>query len=162
MEIRRVSYSNFEDTKRFCNDNQIKCFKEFLDKGYKGYFAYIDNLCVGRLWLFTNSDRTYLNDFVLYKLRKNELYEAWVETDENYRGRGVYLALSTYALHENREYNVLATVKPDNRVSTAAHIKSGYHIYTKYLLIKFKKIKISIGYRYSGIFRLRIKIGDYV
>ena len=162
VEIKKVSYSNVEDAKRFCNDNQIKCFKEFIDKGHKGYFAYVNNLCVGRVWFFTNSDRTYLSDFVLYRLKKNELFAAWGEIDENYRGQGVYLALSTYALNDNKQHDVIAAIKHDNKASIAANIKSGYHIYIKYLLIKINKIKISIEYKYSGFFRLKIKFGDYV
>lgn len=160
--VKPVSISNVNDAKGFCSESQIKSFEAFLEKGYKGYFAYVDNVCVSRIWIFTDSDRAYLNDRVIYKLRQNELYEGWGETDKNYRRRGIYNVLKNYALKDNIGYDVLATIDHDNKASLNANEKCGFHIYRKYFMITIGRLKVSIIRSYEGFFRLKIKLGSYV
>ena len=160
--IKPVSLSNINDAKGFCSESQIKSFEAFVEKGYKGYFAYVDGVCVSRIWIFTDSDRAYLNDRVIYRLRPNELYEGWGETDFNYRRRGIYNDLKNYALKDNIGYDVLATIDHDNKASLKANIKCGFHIYRKYLMVTIGRLKVSIIHSYEGFFRLKIKIGSYV
>lgn len=160
--VRPVSPSNVNDAEGFCSESQIKSFEAFLEKGYKGYFAYVDNVCVSRIWVFTDSDRAYLNDRVVYKLRPNELYQGWAETDPNYRKRGIFLSLQNYAFKDNQDYDILATIDYDNKASLNANIKCGYHIYRKYFMITIGRLKVSIIHSYEGFFRLKIKLGSYV
>lgn len=158
--IKKVNFNNIEDARWFNSEAQMKSFYDFIDKGYRGYYAYIDGVCVSRLWVFSNSDSTFLNDYFLYKLKSDEVYVSWGLTDSQYRNMGVFQKISAYILEDNVGKKVLGSVNPLNSVSLKLHENLGYYIFGKYFLIKFLRLRLSI--RYGGTSSFRINIGYYV
>ena len=54
IKICHVNYDNINDALSFQSKQYIKCFKEFLDNGDIGYYAYLGGECVHRTWTKSN------------------------------------------------------------------------------------------------------------
>lgn len=162
LKVEKVTYENLNDAARFNSGEELVEFKNFLDKGYKGYYCYYDNICIHRVWLFTDSARTIVSDGFLYNLNNNEYWIAWVETDRYYRGMGAFLTSLQFILKDNPNKIILGTVNPKNSISLKVFTKCGFYEFKKYIFIKISRFKMIVQYRRYNKVSFNVKFGSNV
>lgn len=162
LTVKLINLNNVNDAEWFNDATQIETFKKFLEKKYIGFYCYKEDLCVHRLWLFNNSDRTYLNQEFIYKIKVNEMFVAWVETSEKYRKTGAFSKTINFVINSIQNKTFIASIDANNTKSINAFLKNGFGIYKKFLLLKFYKIKLSIQYKQDNKFCLKCKLGSIV
>lgn len=161
FNINLVDCNNLNDAKWFNDIKQIETFKHFLEKNYIGFYCYFKSKCIHRLWIFTDSDRTYLNQYFIYPL-KNEFFIAWVETASEYRKLGAFNQTINYVTHYFPNKDFIAAIDSKNYKSLKAFLTNGFKIYKSFLLIKFFRLKLSILYKKNNTICFKPNIGTKV
>ncbi|HON18881.1 MAG TPA: hypothetical protein PK990_06900 [Salinivirgaceae bacterium] len=161
FDIREICHENIADAAWFNTPEQLDCFHQFLENGYKGYFVYIEGEVAHRIWIFTDSKRSILAEGFVYKIEPNVIV-AWVLTSEKYRGKGIYPHMLAYLKSVFRPKFIYGVVEPENFTSIKGFLKTGFEIYQKFVLIRFYRIKLWVQYQKQGKLSFRLGIGSVV
>jgi len=68
----------------------LQTFKDFLNSGDQGYYAYVNNKCVHRSWIQFGEKEISLHPFFKKKIKADEAYIHYSETAPGHRGQNVY------------------------------------------------------------------------
>lgn len=135
IEVRRICAENVFDGKEFNTEEEIDTFKQFIEQGHIGYYAYYEGVCACRVWVLTNKDRCLVGDGFIYDLKENEYFVAWVYTHNEYRGLGLYPYILKYALASHPNIIFKAHTDTNNKKALNAVKKAGFETVARYILI---------------------------
>jgi hypothetical protein len=163
FSVQKISLENIMDSSSFNDENTILKFKEFLMHGHMGFYCYLNQECILRLWFFNKSDVAFVGRHFLYILDNSEYFFGWSETKENSRGKGAYPFTLYTVLKELKNERVTAFISNDNLSSLNGVKKAGFEVARKFYLIKISKIKLQIEYyRMNRKLFFSIRIGHKI
>ena len=144
-KIKPATYDNLNDVLNFQASHYLKSFKDFLDDGDKGYFAYIDDKCVHRSWTKTNMQTVYLHPLIPMKLQKDDVFIHWCETAETARGNKIYpYVLSEIAKTFANKKRILICVNERNQPSIKGVKSAGFvpiEVHKLFILCGIKRVR---------------------
>ena len=143
--VSNVNVNNILDILSFQDESYIKIFTNFLDLKDTGYYAYLDQRCVHRTWVKSKEQIIYIHKFYKYKLKRNEIFIHYCETDNRIRGKGIYPHVLTEIIKNNTKKDILISVTKNNIPSIKGIEKVGFK--------ELKRIKIIV---FFGIRRVII------
>lgn len=141
LKIEKVSLTNINDALTFQSENQINYFKQLLTKGNIGFYAYVNDVCVNRNWVQTK-ELINISPFIQEILPKGYIYIHAVETDKNYRGKGIQTTLIKFIINEFYNKKILIAINQNNLPSLTTVRKNNFEIVRKY------KILIILGFKF--------------
>ena len=115
LKIENVSLTNINDALTFQSENQINYFKHLLTKDNIGFYTYINNICVNRNWVQTKGIIN-ISPFVQETLSEGYVYIHAVETDKNYRGKGIQTTLIKFIINEFYNKKILISINQNNLI----------------------------------------------
>ena len=127
IKICHVNYDNINDALSFQSKQYIKCFKEFLDNGDIGYYAYLGGECVHRTWTKSNGVAA-IHAFYTIPLSSNQIFIHWCETASSARGHSIYPKVLHRVCNEHPSYEILIAVNENNLASRRGVEKAGFII----------------------------------
>lgn len=161
FKIVPVTFQNVEDAEWFNSPDLIKAFKFFLTKGYQGYYVFINGKCAHRIWIFNDSERTYLGDMFKFDIG-NELMVAWGLTSKEFRGKGIYQAVLSFLIQKYPGQYIYGAVEPKNLISLKGLLNNGFTIHKQLLLIRVWRIKLWVQYKKEGRISINFGFGGMV
>jgi hypothetical protein len=126
IKIEKVTPENVEDAKSFQSENYISSFKNFLKKGFTGYYAYKDGVCVHRSWVF--EQKMQIHSLVTEPLLENQVYIAWCETAAFARGLGIYPQVLSRIVQDYSDKQIFIAVNKNNAASIRGIEKAGFEL----------------------------------
>lgn len=145
LKIEKVSLANINDALTFQSENQINYFKQLLAKNNIGFYAYVNDVCVNRNWVQTKGIIN-ISPFVQEILHEGYIYIHAVETDKNYRGKGIQTTIIKFIINEFYNKKVLIAINQNNLPSLRTVRKNNFQVIRKYdilIIFGFKLIKKS-------------------
>lgn len=145
LKIEKVSLANINDALTFQSENQINYFKQLLTKDNIGFYAYVNDVCVNRNWVQTKGIIN-ISPFVQEILQEGYIYIHAVETDKNYRGKGIQTTIIKFIINEFYNKKVLIAINQNNLPSLTTVRKNNFQVIRKYdilVIFGFKLIKKS-------------------
>lgn len=124
--IKNATFENLKDILYFQNKKYINIFKDFLNKGDKGYFAYIDNNCIHRSWIKSDNQIVYPHWALPYNLKDNEVFIHYCETAPEARGQNIYSHVLSHVANIFKDKNILISVNKNNISSIKGVAKVGF------------------------------------
>lgn len=144
-KIVQANYDNLVDILTFQDSKYLKIFKNFLDNGDKGYFAYLNGKCVHRSWAqFGEKEVTLLAPFIKRKIKQNEAYIHYCETAPEARGKNIYPAVLSRIVNDFKDKykNIYISTNIKNIASRRGIEKAGFKEIEKIRIIVILGIKI--------------------
>ena len=141
LKIEKVSLTNINDALTFQSENQINYFKQLLTKGNIGFYAYVNDVCVNRNWVQIKG-LINISPFIQEILPKGYIYIHAVETDKNYRGKGIQTILIKFIINEFYNKKILIAINQNNLPSLTTVRKNNFEIVRKY------KILVILGFKF--------------
>ncbi len=130
IKIEKVTPENVEDAGSFQSENYIRSFRNFLKKGFVGYYAYKDGVCVHRSWVFER--KMQIHSLVAEPLLENQIYIAWCETAGFARGLGIYPQVLVRIENDYEGREIFIATKETNFASRRGIEKAGFELYRVY------------------------------
>jgi hypothetical protein len=124
--IEFVRPENVIDARAFQTDKQVKLFSDFLTRGDKGYYAYVDNACVHRSWAVIGPAKVFLHKFFSLRISASEVFIQYCETAPVARGKNIFAHVLSYIAHQFKDKRVLTSVNLDNTSSRRGMEKAGF------------------------------------
>lgn len=140
LKIEKITLSNINDASTFQSKNQIDYFKQLLNKGNIGFYAYVDDVCVNRNWVQIKGIIN-ISPFIQEILLDGDVYIHAVETDKNYRCKGIQTTLIKFIINEFYNKKVLIAIDKNNLSSLATVRKNNFEIIRKYYVLIFLGFK---------------------
>ena len=126
-DIRQVTEDNIEDAKSFQADHYLCSFREFLNRGDEGYYAYINEKCAHRSWVPHNGIMD-VDSFYHRPLQENEVFIHWCETAVWARGKNLYPATLARIIADHPGKRVCISVNEKNMASRRGIEKAGFKL----------------------------------
>lgn len=130
IKIEKVTPENVEDAGSFQSENYIRSFRNFLKKGFVGYYAYKDGVCVHRSWVFER--KMQIHSLVTEPLLENQVYIAWCETAAFARGLGIYPQVLSRIVQDYSDKQIFIAVNKNNAASIRGIEKAGFELCRAY------------------------------
>ncbi|MFT6244124.1 MAG: RimJ/RimL family protein N-acetyltransferase [Salibacteraceae bacterium] len=146
LRVERISKSNINDALWFNNEETLKEFERFIEIGHIGYYCYLNEVCIFRTWIFTDSNQCFVGQNFIYKLKPLEYFSAWSETASDYRGKGAFSFTLNHILNELNENHISAFIDSKNIGSIKGTKKVGFVITQKYFLFRLYRLRIQVRY----------------
>jgi len=125
--IKNVDYHMLPDILSFQDKKYLELFKNFLENGDQGYFAYLDGKCVHRTWVKLGPQEVNLHHFWKKSLKENELFIHYCETAEEARGKSIYPGVLAKIVKDFKEkYTIYISTSLKNQASIKAIEKAGF------------------------------------
>lgn len=143
-KICRVTSENIDDALVYEPYTKVDTFRQFLEQGDWGYYAYIDDQWVHRSWVtFGPKTENQWRYYPHIKLNKGDAFIKWCETRPEARGGNVYPAvLSQIAKDLNDQTkNIYISTNAKNKASLRGISKAGYIPIRETRVISFLGIK---------------------
>ncbi len=127
-KIVQANYNNLVDILTFQNSRYIKIFKQFLDSGDKGYFAYLDSKCVHRSWIQFGEKEISLAPLIKRKIKQSEAYIHYCETAPEARGKNIYPDVLSRIINDFKDKykNIYISTNIKNLTSRRGIEKAGF------------------------------------
>jgi len=127
IAIEYASHTNVYDILYFQSQTYVYKFKEFLDLGDIGYFAYLNGKCVHRSWVKFNEQLVSLHWSLKYQLKPNEYFIHYSETAPEAKGKGIYQAVLSKIVQDFRNKGkILISTNAKNIPSIKGIKKAGF------------------------------------
>lgn len=124
--ISKVTEENIVDARYFQTEAQVREFKQFLNQGHKGYYAYMRGYCIHRSWVVPGPHSVSLHKFYKMPLKENEVFIQFCETASEVRGKNIFThALATIG-KDFQDSRVLISVDSKNFSSVKSMFKAGF------------------------------------
>jgi len=144
--IKPVDSTMLRDVLTFQPERFIEVFKQFLDNGDSGYFAYQDGRCVHRTWVQSGPRTINLHPYWPWTLEKNQRYIHYCETAPWARGKGIYPYVLSHIAHQfSSTQDVFICTYLDNPGSIKGILRAGFQEVERRRItgcFGFKRIKI--------------------
>jgi sulfur relay (sulfurtransferase) complex TusBCD TusD component (DsrE family) len=115
------------DILSFQDKKYLEIFKNFLDNGDRGFFAYLDGTCVHRTWVKLGPQEVKLHHFWKKQLLEDELFIHYCETAEEARGKSIYPAVLAKVVKDFKEnYTIYISTALKNKASIKSIKKAGF------------------------------------
>lgn len=125
--VKDASESNLLDILTFQNRRYVDVFKKFLNTGDRGYFAYLDGLCVHRSLAKHTPQTMNLYWAFPMELKRNEAFIHYCETAPSSRCMNIYPAVLSHIAHDFRnKASVMISCNAKNSASIRGIEKAGY------------------------------------
>jgi hypothetical protein len=135
--INNVNYSNYKDALIYEPLHKVEQFKNFLDSGDHGYYAYLNGKWAHRSWV-TFGPRVVHRwfHFTPMYIEKDEAFIHWCETASYARGLNIYPAVLSKIVNDMKgSYkNIYIATTINNTSSQKGILKAGFK--------EFERIKI--------------------
>ena len=128
ISIQYANLKNIEDTLDFQDKKYIEIFKNFLVLDDIGYLGYITNKCVHRSWVKQNNKIVNFHWAYDYKLKDNEIFIHYCETDKYVRGRNIFPIVLNFIIQDSLDKKILITVNKHNIASIKSVKKVGFKL----------------------------------
>ena len=127
-DIVYITPENVKDVLHFQHPRYKPVFEDFLKRGDKGYFAYLNGKCVHRVWVIHSSQTVRLHPLLTRQLKKNEVWIHYVETAPYARGRNIFPAVLSKIAEDFDKDGValLFAINEKNISCVKAALKAGF------------------------------------
>lgn len=136
-EVVYADEGNVSDVLRFDPRRNVRIFREFLSRGDRGYFAYLNGVCVFRMWIEHGPRTVYLHPLVSMGLRENEVFIHSGKTAPEARGKNVFPHALCRAVEDFRGSAIFVSVMERNSASLRGLTKAGFAPIEKMRLVVF-------------------------
>ncbi len=140
--LESVTAQNVEDALSFQSAQQIKTFRKFLQAGDKGYYGYVDKVCVHRSWVVVKPSPVELHKFSTMPLKSGEVFIQYCETSPTVRGRNIFTHALSHIGQIFSDRRVLTSVDLRNTSSQKSMHKAGF------VEVDRKHIKVFLGIKF--------------
>ena len=127
ITVCHVTDNNVADALSFQSQEYIECFRKFLKHGDSGYYAYLNNKCVHRIWV-VHEGNVSIHSFYSIALNSKQVYIHWGETAIWARGCGVFPKALGVIKNEHRDSEILVAINEKNISSRRGAEKAGFII----------------------------------
>ena len=143
-KIVQANYNNLVDILTFQDSKYLKIFRNFLDNGDKGYFAYLNGRCVHRSWVQFGEREVSLAPFIKRKIKQDEAYIHYCETAPEARGKNIYPAVLSRIVNDFKDKykNIYISTNIKNIASRKGIEKAGFRERERVHLLIIFGIKI--------------------
>lgn len=143
-KIVQTNYNNLVDILTFQDSKYLKIFRNFLDNGDKGYFAYLNGKCVHRSWIQFGEKEVEVHRFLKRKIKKDEAFIHYCETAPEARGKNIYPAVLSRIVNDfkGKYKNIYISTNINNLASRRGIEKAGFKEIEKIRIIVILGIKI--------------------
>ncbi len=125
--IAPATLENVADVLHFETPFLLELYKEFLNRGDRGYLAYLEGRCVHRSWVQLGPQRVTLFRRLRRDLAAGEAYIHYCETAPEARGQNVYPAVLAHITRElGATHRVLIATVLQNAASVRGILKAGF------------------------------------
>ncbi len=130
--IRKVNFDIIDDALSFNSKSKIQKYRELLESGDVGYYAYLDNVCVHRSWYTKGPQirRVIHNYFMTFY--EDDIYIFNCATSEKAKGLNIYPSVLRYLCEENPNKNLYLIVSSKKPYAIRGVEKAGFRA-NKYL-----------------------------
>lgn len=142
--ICRVTNDNINDALVYEPMIKVNTFRQFLEQGDWGYYAYIDDQWVHRIWVtFGPKTETQWYHFAVFKINHNDAFIKWGETSSEARGRSVFPAVLNQVAKDlkDKTKNIYTSTNADNKAAYRGMLKAGFVPIRETRVISFLGIK---------------------
>jgi len=126
VEIREVTAENVNDALAFQSQKQIQLFSDFLGRGDKGFYGYLDNSCVHRSWVVSGPAKVMLYKFFSLDINASEVFIQYCETAPGVRGKNIFAHVLNHMANQFKGKRVLTSVDLSNASSRRSMEKAGF------------------------------------
>lgn len=126
IRIREVSNSNVNDALSFQSQKQVRQFSEFLLRGDRGYYGYLDSTCVHRSWVVRGPANVLLHKFFMLEIKSSDIFIQYCETAPDARGKNIFAYVLNHIAHQFGNKRVLTSVNLRNASSRRSMEKAGF------------------------------------
>ncbi len=127
VQVKLVDYTMLPDILTFQEAKYVDIFKEFLDQGDRGYFGYLDGVCVFRAWVKQGPQQVHLHPLWPLELTAQQLYIHYCETAPQARGKQIYPhVLAHIAAEFSARFQIFISTSAKNTPSIHGIEKAGY------------------------------------
>lgn len=135
--------TNINDVLHFDKPAHLLLFQQFLQRGDRGYLAYLENICLHRSWVICKPGVVFLHWSVPMTLLESEVYIHFCETGPTGRGKNIFPhVLSVIASDFCGSKNVYICVNSNNAASIRSIEKAGFCLWRKIQTIALLNVRL--------------------
>lgn len=126
ITIERATAANLADTFWFQKPHHRETPREYLDRGDRGYLAYMDGVCVHQSWVASGPGVVREHWSQPIRLSPGEGFLHYAITAPPARGRGVFGHVLAAAVNDHSDLRLTMAINAENAPSHRAASKAGW------------------------------------
>ncbi len=142
-KITNITHENVTDILDFRHQKYKSIFEKFLQRGDKGYFAYLNGKCVHNSWVVHSPQKIHLHPMLLRQLEKGVAFIHYCETAPNARGQNIFPSVLSKIVDDFKKNSqrLMISANEKNSSSIKAIQKAGFKEIERYKIIVILGIK---------------------
>lgn len=126
VQVLPVTLQNIKDALSFQTEKQVNHFSDFLSRGDRGFYGYLNNTCVHRSWVVRGPANVLLHKFFSIAIKDTEIFIQYCETAPAARGKNIFAYVLNHIVQNFSDKRVLTSVTLQNASSRRAMEKAGF------------------------------------